>query len=55
MAHRFKNVDINKVTLKNYTDLLPISLIKQVEIFIPPLGSFDNASLRRYLEHVKNY
>ena len=54
-AHRFKNVDIEKITIKNYADLLPISLIKQVEIFLPPHGSFDNACLRRYLENVKNY
>ena len=55
MAHRFKNVDIPKVTLRNYADLLPISLVKQVEVFLPPHGSFDNACLRRYLENVKNY
>ena len=33
MAHRFKNVDISKVTLRNYSDVLPTSLIKQIEIY----------------------
>ena len=55
MAHRFKDVDIPQITIKNHIELLPESLQKQVEIFLPPHGSFDNASLRRYLEHVKNY
>ena len=54
-AHRFKNVDIEKITIKNYAELLPISLIKQVEVFLPPHGSFDNGCLKRYLENIKNY
>ena len=30
------------------------SLIEQVEIFIPPSGSFNNQDLRRYLELVSS-
>ena len=54
-AHRFKNIDISEITIRNYSKLLPVSLIKQVEIFIPPNGSFDTACLRRYLENIRNY
>ena len=35
---------------KNYRKKLCKSLIEQVEIFIPPSGSFNNQDLRRYLE-----
>ena len=55
MAHRFKDINISEITLSNYKDLLPESLIKQVEIFLPPNGSFDKRCLQRYLENVKNY
>jgi hypothetical protein len=55
MAYRFKNIDINIINIKNHKELLPSSLVKQVTSFLPPNGSFDDASLRRYLEHVKNY
>jgi len=55
MAHRFKNINISEITLSNYKDLLPESLTKQVEIFLPPNGSFDKRCLQRYLENVKNY
>tara|TARA_R100000742_G_C4277522_1_gene99483 strand:- start:1418 stop:1879 length:462 start_codon:yes stop_codon:yes gene_type:complete len=55
MAHRFKDVDISQLTIQNYKDFLPDSLIKQVQIFIPPQGSFDNACLHRYLENIKKY
>jgi len=54
-AHRFKDIDISQITIVNYTELLPISLQKQVELFIPPQGSFDTPSLKRYLENIKNY
>ena len=43
MAHRFKNINISEVTIKNYTDLLSESLIKQVKDFIPPYGSFNDS------------
>ena len=55
MAHRFKDINISEITLSNYKDLLPESLTKQVEIFLPPNGSFDKRCLQRYLENVKNY
>jgi|TARA_B100001250_G_scaffold70744_1_gene57090 hypothetical protein len=55
MAHRFKNINISEVTIKNYTDLLSESLIKQVKDFIPPYGSFNDSILKRYLENIKNY
>jgi len=55
MAHRFKDLDIWSVTVKNYETTLPISLARQVTMFLPPEGSFDDASLQRYLENIKNY
>ena len=55
MAHRFKNINISEVTIKNYKDLLSESLIKQVKDFIPPYGSFNDSILKRYLENIKNY
>ena len=54
-SYRFVDLDINSVTTKNYRDLLVDSLIEQVEIFIPPSGSFENADLHRYLELVCSY
>jgi hypothetical protein len=35
--------------------LLPESLVNQVEMFLPPEGSFDDDCLKRYLENLKNY
>ena len=55
MAHRFKNVEIDLVTIENHEDLLPESLIRQVSDFLPPGGSFDDGCLRRYLENLLNY
>ena len=49
-SYRFKNLDIQSVTTKNFRKKLCPSLIEQVEIFIPPSGSFSNADLRRYLD-----
>ncbi len=54
-SYRFAELDINTVTVKNYKDLLVPSLIEQVEIFVPPSGSFENADLRRYLELICGY
>ena len=54
-SYRFVDLDINSVTTKNYRELLVDSLIEQVEIFIPPSGSFNNQDLRRYLELVSSY
>ena len=55
MAHRFKNVEIDLVTIENHEDLLPESLIRQVADFLPLGGSFDDGCLRRYLENLLNY
>ena len=55
IAHRFINIDISKVTIKNYKQTLSESLQLQVEMFIPPEGSFDDGCLKRYLENVKTY
>jgi len=55
MAHRFKDLDISTLTLENCLELLPQSLALQVEEFLPPGGSFNDATLRRYLENLKKY
>ena len=55
IAHRFINIDITEVTLQNYKETLSESLQLQVEMFIPPEGSFDTGCLKRYLENVKTY
>lgn len=55
MPHRFNNIDIDMLTLKNYKEELPESLAEQVEIFIPPSGSFDDAILRRYITLIKEF
>ena len=54
-SYRFVDLDINSVTTKNYRKKLCKSLIEQVEIFIPPSGSFNNQDLRIYLELVSSY
>jgi len=55
MAHRFKTFDIFAVTVENCQDLLPKSLWLQIEMFLPPEGSFDDGCLQRYLVNLKNY
>ena len=55
MSHRFMGWEIADVTLENYQETLPLSLALQVEMFVPPFGSFDTPTLRRYLENLKNY
>ena len=55
MSYRFNNVSIAEVTLENFHDILPDSLAKQIEPFIPPRGSFDTNCLKRYLEVLKKY
>jgi hypothetical protein len=54
-SYRFRELDINSVTIKNYEETLCKSLIEQVSMFIPPSGSFENKDLRRYLELVCSY
>lgn len=55
MSHRFNNLDLDEVTIKNHLELLPKSLCLQVEEFLPPQGSFDDGCLRRYLEVIRTY
>jgi hypothetical protein len=54
-SYRFADLDIGQVTVENYQELLVPSLAQQVEVFIPPMGSFETPDLRRYLELVCNY
>lgn len=54
-SYRFVNLTISEVTVENYKDLLVPSLAQQVEIFVPPSGSFETPDLRRYLELVCHY
>ena len=54
-SYRFIDLDINKVTIRNFKDKLPESLLEQVEMFIPPSGSFGTEDLRRYLDLIRNY
>ena len=55
MAHRFKGFEIEDVTLENYQELLPLSISRQLEMFMPPEGSFDDGCLQRYLKNLKEY
>lgn len=54
-SYRFVNLNIEEVTADNYKELLVPSLAQQVEIFLPPSGSFETPDLRRYLELVCHY
>jgi hypothetical protein len=54
-SYRFKDLKIEEVTIENYDNTLVPSLVKQVEMFIPPSGSFETSDLRRYLELVQTY
>tara|TARA_E500000318_G_scaffold68736_1_gene63580 strand:- start:649 stop:1119 length:471 start_codon:yes stop_codon:yes gene_type:complete len=55
MSNRFIDIDLSTITVENHSQILPISLVKQVSSFLPPGGSFDDCCLRRYLENIKNY
>jgi hypothetical protein len=55
MAHRFQGICIDSVTVDNYEESLPESLVFQVTDFLPPSGSFDDKCLQRYLQNLKNY
>jgi hypothetical protein len=55
MANRFTEITIDMITIENYKEELNESLAAQVEMFLPPSGSFDTECLRRYLENIKNY
>ena len=55
IPNRFQELDFSSLTVENCSQVLPESLFRQVEDFLPPSGSFDNGCLRRYLENVRNY
>tara|TARA_R100000406_G_C3085042_1_gene117993 strand:- start:255 stop:719 length:465 start_codon:yes stop_codon:yes gene_type:complete len=55
MPHRFDNINIDILTIENYADYLPESLILQVTPFLPPSGSFDDGVLRRYVQMLKEF
>ena len=55
MSHLIQNIEIEAVTIENYFQLLPGTLINQIQQFIPPSGSFDNKTLRRYLINLRDY
>jgi len=54
-SYRFKDLVIEDITIENYKDMMVPSLAKQVEIFLPPSGSFETPELRRYLELIESY
>lgn len=54
-SYRFADLDISSVTVENYQSVLVPSLAQQVEMFIPPSGSFETPDLRRYLQLVCSY
>jgi hypothetical protein len=55
MTNRFSNLELSLVTVENHSQVLPESLVLQVEDFLPPFGSFDDECLRRYLENLRTY
>ena len=54
-SYRFVDLDIESVTTENYVKKLMPSLVEQIEMFIPPSGSFRSPDLRRYLELIRGY
>jgi hypothetical protein len=54
-TNRFFTFSIDEVTIENSGEMLPESIRLQVEMFLPPSGSFDSKCLRRYLENLKEY
>jgi len=54
-TNRFSNFLIDDVTIENVREILPESLRLQIEMFLPPSGSFDSNCLRRYLKNLKEY
>ena len=55
MSNRFQDLEIGKLTIENYREVLSSSLADQVSIFIPPQGSFDDLCLRRYITVIKEF
>ena len=54
-SYRFVDLDIESVTTENYVKKLMPSLVEQIEMFIPPSGSFKSPVLQRYLELIRGY
>ncbi len=54
-SYRFVDLKIEAVTVENYKEHLMPSLVEQVEMFIPPSGSFKTQDLRRYLDLIRGY
>mgnify|MGYP003324135819 CR=1 FL=1 len=44
-SYRFVDLDIESVTTENYVEKLMPSLVEQIEMFIPPSGSFRSCSI----------
>ena len=55
MTTRFQDIAIDDITIENHSQLLPESLVRQLEDFLPPFGSFDDGCIRRYLENLKKF
>jgi hypothetical protein len=54
-VNRFSSFLIDEVTIDNCKEMLPESIWLQLEMFLPPSGSFDSKSLQRYLKNLKEY
>jgi hypothetical protein len=54
-SYRFADLKTEDVTVDNFKEHLMPSLIEQVEMFIPPSGSFKTPDLRRYLDLIRGY
>ena len=55
MPHRFQHILVEELTLDNYQEILPSGLAEQVESFLPPYGSFDVRTMRRYIQNIKDF
>ena len=55
MPHRFDGINIDTLTFVNYHELLPEALAKQIDMFIPPEGSFDERIMKRYVQSIKEF
>jgi len=55
LSYRFNTLNVEEVTVENYKEKLVASLAKQIEMFVPPSGSFENHDLQRYLELIRSY
>lgn len=55
MPHRFQHIIVEELTLDNYQEILPSGLAEQVTSFLPPAGSFDLKTMRRYVQNIKDF